>query len=79
MHDRVLMETENKGGTVAEIERIMVHEDFTSDYLHDTEDIGLIKLKNPVTFTQEINPVCMPKSGKYSNKRRWGGIHKVNC
>ncbi|KAJ4432275.1 hypothetical protein ANN_20893 [Periplaneta americana] len=58
MHDRIAMEEGTERS--AEIEKLIVHEAFTSDYLHDTEDIGLIKLKKPIQYSTAIKPVCLP-------------------
>lgn len=67
MHDRVQMERTRKGGVVARITDGVVHEDFSSDYLHDSEDIALIKLTEPVEFTDSISTVCLPIGGKFPN------------
>jgi hypothetical protein len=48
----------------AEIEQLTVHEAFSSDYLHDTEDTGLIELKYPIRFNSAIKPVCLPRLGE---------------
>lgn len=51
-------------GFKIDIESLIVHEDFSSDNLHDTDDIGLIKLKKPVQFSSEFSPVCLPDYGE---------------
>ncbi|KAJ9579980.1 hypothetical protein L9F63_004363 [Diploptera punctata] len=66
MHDRIAMEK----GTVktSEIDKTIVHENFRSNYLHDTNDIGLIKLKKPIQYTDSIKPVCLPDpASDYTN------------
>lgn len=50
--------------SIAEVEHIVLHEDFTSDYLHDMQDIGLIKLRNAINFTDNVNPICLPRKGE---------------
>ncbi|XP_067000371.1 trypsin-1 isoform X2 [Anabrus simplex] len=61
MHDRVTMEEGTE--KLVDIDKLIVHEQFSSDYLHDTEDIGLIRLKSPVHYNRYISPVCLPKPG----------------
>nr|BAL14423.1 serine protease like protein [Meloimorpha japonica] len=57
LHDRVAM---NDGSErVLSVDQMIVHEAFGSDYLHDTEDIALIRLKAPVPFNAYIAPVCL--------------------
>ncbi|EEB17572.1 tripsin, putative [Pediculus humanus corporis] len=68
---------EENEGMIAEIESFIMHEDFASDYIHDTDDIALIKLKEPVSFGPNVLPVCLPQKGiDYSKKRAtvvgWG-------
>ncbi|XP_074114697.1 trypsin-1-like [Cotesia typhae] len=50
-------------GYVIPIERVILHEDFESDYLHDTNDIALLELLRPVRFSDTIQPICLPMGG----------------
>lgn len=59
MHD---IENSNEG-FITPIERVILHEGFESDYLHDTNDIALIKLKYPVQYNENVRPVCLPYKG----------------
>ena len=75
IHDRMAIEE----GTVKtfEIEKLITHKNFTSFYLHDINDVGLIKLKKSIYFTDSIKPVCLPKPGKlnFSNYFQYFKIH----
>ena len=59
MHD---VENPNEG-FMFPIEKVILHGAFESDYLHDTHDIALLKLKHPVPFSENIRPVCLPHKG----------------
>nr|CAD7404729.1 unnamed protein product [Timema cristinae] len=61
MHDRVQMEEGTE--KFVKIDSLIIHESFTSDYLHDTDDIGLVKLKEPIVWDETIQPICLPKPG----------------
>lgn len=52
-----------RAGYILPIDHSILHEDFESDYLHDTNDIALLKLKFPVKYTETIQPVCLPMKG----------------
>ncbi|XP_044728769.1 trypsin-1-like [Chrysoperla carnea] len=61
------------------IERIILHPGFTSDYLHDTNDIALIKLNQNIQYTREVSPVCLPHplsdyTGRDALVAGWGRI-----
>lgn len=58
-HDRI-----SDTGVVVPVQEVKIHEDFTSDKLHDTNDIALLKLLRPVKFTDYIQPVCLPNPRK---------------
>lgn len=56
---------ENKNeGYAASIDKIILHENFESDYLRDANDIALIRLKDPVAFDETVRPVCLPHKGQ---------------
>lgn len=59
MHD---IEFANEG-FLAPIDRVILHEDFESDYIHDTNDLALIRLQKPVKFNENVRPVCLPYKG----------------
>lgn len=51
-------------GYIAAIDDIILHSNFESDYLHDTNDIALIRLRQPVKIDENIKPVCLPHKGQ---------------
>lgn len=53
-------------GFLAPIDKVILHENFESDYIHDTNDIALIRLRNPVKFDENVRPVCLPHKGSLS-------------
>lgn len=59
MHD-ILNSNE---GYIAAIDAIILHEDFHSDFLHDTNDIALIRLQHPVKIDENVKPACLPHKG----------------
>lgn len=61
MHD---IENPNEGYIVA-IANIILHPDFKSDYLHDTNDIALIRLRQSVKIDENVKPVCLPHKGQF--------------
>ncbi|MCL4156527.1 UNVERIFIED_CONTAM: hypothetical protein GTU68_059876, partial [Idotea baltica] len=77
-HDR--SESETSSITV-DVEEIIVHESYNSrTYVND---IALIKLSDPVTFTEEISPVCLPFSyqslditGETATASGWGTLEE---
>ncbi|XP_011302141.1 uncharacterized protein [Fopius arisanus] len=54
---------QRKIGQIVQISRVILHNNFYSDDLHDTDDIALLELKNPVKFTETIQPICLPAKG----------------
>ncbi|KYN35464.1 Transmembrane protease serine 9, partial [Trachymyrmex septentrionalis] len=75
MHD---IENPNDGYIVA-IDEIILHEDFESDYLHDTNDIALIRLQQPVKIDENVRPACLPhKDSDYTGRNvkvtGWGRV-----
>lgn len=59
MHD-ILNSNE---GYIVEIDEIILHEDFHSDFLHDTNDIALIRLSHPIKIDENVKPACLPHKG----------------
>ncbi|XP_046417491.1 transmembrane protease serine 9-like [Neodiprion fabricii] len=67
------------GGVVSPIEQVILHDGFRSDFLHDTNDIALIKLKYPIRYNENIKPVCLPhRESDYTNHKvsatGWGRV-----
>lgn len=60
MHD---IENPNEGD-IARINEVILHEDFESDNLHDTNDIALIRLQHPVKMNENVKPACLPSKGQ---------------
>ncbi|EFN86139.1 Ovochymase-1 [Harpegnathos saltator] len=50
-------------GFLAQIDKVILHENFESDYIHDTNDIALIRLRDPVKFDENVRPACLPHKG----------------
>ncbi|XP_011878430.1 PREDICTED: transmembrane protease serine 9-like [Vollenhovia emeryi] len=66
-------------GFIAAIDEVILHEDFESDYLHDTNDIALIRLQRSVKIDENVRPVCLPHKGsdyteKYVQVTGWGRV-----
>ena len=50
----------DKSNQVLQPEEFIVHEDYEKS--RQLNDIGLVKLRNPVAFTSKIRPICLPSS-----------------
>ncbi|XP_072748554.1 transmembrane protease serine 9-like [Anoplolepis gracilipes] len=78
MHD---IENSNEGNII-EVDKVILHEDFESDELHDTNDIALIRLEYPVEINDNVKPVCLPKrkdsdyTGHHVKVTGWGRVQK---
>ncbi|XP_020278698.1 transmembrane protease serine 9-like [Pseudomyrmex gracilis] len=59
MHD---IEDPNEG-YIIDLDKVILHEDFESDRIHDTNDIALIRLRHPIRITDHVTPVCLPHKG----------------
>ncbi|XP_049828783.1 trypsin-7-like [Schistocerca gregaria] len=44
------------------VDRIIVHEDFDRDFLHDINDVALIRLAQSVPFNDQVAPICLPQN-----------------
>ncbi|XP_053187873.1 transmembrane protease serine 2 [Scomber japonicus] len=61
------------------VSRIISHEKFDSKT--NNNDIALLKLKEPLTFTRTVSPVCLPNfgvqlsAGKQAWITGWGALH----
>lgn len=60
IHD---IENSNEG-YIVQIDKIILHEDFESDDLHDTNDIALIRLQDPVEINENVKSACLPHKGQ---------------
>lgn len=49
----------------AEVENIINHEFY--DNISHENDISLIKLKKPLTFSEAVQPACLPSSDHFRN------------
>jgi len=56
MHD---IENQDEGYLIP-LSKVILHEKFESNYLHDINDIALLRLRRPVKFNENVRPVCLP-------------------
>jgi len=64
------------------IDRIVLHENFTSGVTRGiiTNDIALIRLKQPIEFNNFVQPVCLPESATKENDILWAtGWGETKC
>ncbi|XP_055383392.1 CLIP domain-containing serine protease B8 [Condylostylus longicornis] len=72
-----------------EVDKIFVHPNYNEDSPFKSDDIALIRLKNYVSFTHFIMPICLPKfsnkmlenpfqEGKYFSVSGWGRTDLFN-
>ena len=54
------MMEEEAGEIQREVAEVIKHPNY--DWLSNKNDIALQKLKQPLVFTERIQPICMPKS-----------------
>jgi secreted trypsin-like serine protease len=58
VHDRNAKDSKENQRVVVVAEQLFVHPKYDNDAI--TNDIALIKLSEPITFTDEISPICLP-------------------
>ncbi|KAF7386177.1 hypothetical protein HZH68_013309 [Vespula germanica] len=66
-------------GYIVPIDKMILHENFTSNVIHDNNDIALIKLKNVVEYNAYVQPICFPnKDANYTGQKvkvtGWGTV-----
>nr|KAF7406698.1 hypothetical protein H0235_014354 [Vespula pensylvanica] len=66
-------------GYIVPIDKMILHENFTSNIIHDNNDIALIKLKNVVEYNAYVQPICFPnKDANYTGQKvkvtGWGTV-----
>ncbi|KAL2711789.1 transmembrane protease serine 9-like [Vespula squamosa] len=66
-------------GYIVPIDKTILHENFTSNIIHDNNDIALIKLKNVVEYDAYVQPICFPnKDANYTGQKvkvtGWGTV-----
>ncbi|XP_047364417.1 trypsin II-P29-like [Vespa velutina] len=66
-------------GYIVSIDKMILHENFTSHIIHDNNDIALIKLKNLIKYDDHVQPICFPnKDAKYTGQMvkvtGWGAV-----
>ncbi|XP_035723577.1 transmembrane protease serine 11G-like [Vespa mandarinia] len=66
-------------GYIMPIDKMILHENFTSHIIHDNNDIALIKLKNLIKYDDHVQPICFPnKDAKYTGQKvkvtGWGAV-----
>ncbi|XP_063243344.1 trypsin-1-like [Bacillus rossius redtenbacheri] len=49
---------------IVAVDRLILHESYASDYAHDSDDIGLIRLKERLGFDAAVAPVCLSRPDK---------------
>lgn len=54
--------TNDSDGFEISIDTVIPHPNYT--FTKSNNDIGLIKLKQPINFTRNVQPICLPKTSK---------------
>lgn len=60
MHNRRVVESTRQ---TRQVSRIVVNPNYIGRANQWDSDIALMKLENPVTYTREISPICLPTHG----------------
>lgn len=66
-------------GYIMPIDDVILNKHFESDFLHDTNDIALMRLKYPVRYSETVSPLCLPvKGSEYEGQKvkvaGWGRV-----
>lgn len=70
--------------TIVEIEKIFNHELFKPNYKPPDYDFALLKLKEPLIFSEKINAIALPaqdesvKTGAFVIVSGWGAVRGTN-
>lgn len=61
------------------VKRVVRHRGFDSRTLYN--DVAILTLNDPVEFTEQIRPICLPSgsqlySGKYATVIGWGSLRE---
>ena len=64
---------------VRAVSLIKIHEDYVVGRRNDEKDIALLKLSTPITFNENVQPICAPDSSvDYTNRKvltsGWGTV-----
>jgi hypothetical protein len=51
-------------GYIVPLSKVILHEKFASNYLHDINDIALLQLRYPLKFNENVKPVCLPRKSQ---------------
>lgn len=49
--------------TAYNVQQYLTHPSHSIDEVHDTNDVGLLKLGKKIVYTRHIQAVCLPRQG----------------
>lgn len=52
-------------GYIVPVSKVILHEKFTSTYLHDINDLAILQLRYPIKFNDNVKPACLPSKGQH--------------